>query len=214
MALENLKPRGYRGGPRLELDEDHLTLMIGLIGRYHAVSYAMKIREPKRFDALVAGMKPLPFLPSAGAKENFYTVLYGVAYERFFAFVDKMQVEDGAATTTTTFTKNVNNLKHKYGDNPMVLMENFRRADETFSVILHGDYNRNNVLFQYDSNEGHVNPKDIKMIDFQVSAMRLAHTHTHKKKLIKSVFCFVAKCKKKYEPYRKKKSREQNELFK
>lgn len=106
-------------------------------------------------------MKPLM---TAANGENTYSILYKLGFERFFAFTDKMALRP----PNDTFTKDVNNLKHKYGDNPMVLMENFRRVDETFAVILHGDYYRNNVLFQYDSNEGHDNPKDIKMIDFQV----------------------------------------------
>lgn len=166
LALENLKPRGYRGGPRLELDEAHLTLMIGLIARYHAISYAMKILDPKRFDTLVSGMIPLPFLPANREMGNIYSVLYGVAYERFFAYVDKI-----APPPNDRFAKDIVNLKHKYGENPMVLMETFQRENKTFSLILHGDYNRNNVLFKYDSTEGFDNPSDLKMIDFQVSKM-------------------------------------------
>lgn len=165
LVLENLQPNGYRGGPRLELDEAHLRLMVKLISEYHATCYALKITDHKRFQDLVDGIKLSPYMPPAG-ETNVYTVLYGVGFDRFFRYADKV-----AVNATESFIKDTKILKQKYNDNPLLLMENFRRADETFSLILHGDYNRNNVLFQYDSSEGFENPKDIKMIDFQVRYM-------------------------------------------
>jgi hypothetical protein len=46
-------------------------------------------------------------------------------------------------------------------------MENFLLNRGTFSVILHGDYNQTNVMFKYESESGHENPQDIRMLDFQ-----------------------------------------------
>lgn len=164
LALENLQLKGYRGGPRLDLDEPHLLLMTKVLAEYHALSFAMKLKQPETFKKLVKNIIPLPFLPGDGETSNLYTVVYGVGVRRFLMYVDKI-----ASKCSATFIKDTNNLKSKYGDNPAAIMESFRRADETFSIILHGDFNRNNVLFRYDSADGYDNPKDIKMIDFQVN---------------------------------------------
>lgn len=164
LAVENLQLKGYRNGPRLELDEPHLRLMIKVLAEYHALSHVTKIKEPATYEKLVNGIVPLPFLPAKGETSNVYTVIYGVGVRRFLMYVDRV-----AKQCSDAFIKDTNNLKSKYGDNPVALMESFRRADEPFSVILHGDFNRNNVLFRYDAVDGYEDPKDIKMIDFQVN---------------------------------------------
>lgn len=156
VAVENLSPKGYRLGPRCELDEHHLYLMTKIIAEYHAVSYAMKIKEPEQFKKLVDGIIPLSFITS-----EVYIALYKAAFRRFFLYLER-------ANCSESLRRDTDNLRKCYGDKPVALLEKIRLYDGPFSVILHGDYNRNNVLFQYESSEGYDNPKDAKMIDFQV----------------------------------------------
>lgn len=163
LALENLKARGYRMGPKIDLDEDHLRLMIKNIALYHSLSYAMRIRKDPKLEEMAGQLAPFPFLSESGEELGSYKRLFEVALTRLYKLVEnnpKYQYGD-------SFVANVKRFKEKYGTNPLVLMESILKKDDVFSVILHGDYVRNNVLFKYDQSDGFENPKGIKMYDFQ-----------------------------------------------
>lgn len=165
LAMENLKPLGYRLGPRIDLDEKHLRLMIKNIAQYHSVTYALRINGEKKLQELIDGLKPLRFLNDEGEVLESYNILFKISLARLFAYVE----ETPKHRKNPKFLKDVENLKIKYGDEPIRLMETFLQTDDVFSVILHGDYNRNNVLFKYETEEGFENPLSLKMIDFQVN---------------------------------------------
>lgn len=145
--------------------------MTKLIAEYHAISYAMKIKQPDTFKDLVAGITSLSFVADKGER-NLYGVLYDVAFHRYFEYIDRLAAaaadSNPIAGRSEKFMRDMTNLRNKYGKNPVGLLEWIRQSDDVFSVILHGDYNRNNVLFRYDNGDGHENPDDGKMIDFQV----------------------------------------------
>lgn len=164
LALQDLRPSGFRGGPRLVLDDHHLRLMLRQIAQFHSFSYALKILEPARFQELVSGILPMPFLPSGqpGDTANLYTVLYNIAISRFLAYARRTSDRRSAA-----FLQDVDNLDRRYGKNPVALLEHLGRNDNVFSVIQHGDYNRNNVLFKYVEEAS--SPTDVRMLDFQVT---------------------------------------------
>jgi hypothetical protein len=163
LALENLTPLKYRMGPRLDLDESHLKLMIKNIASYHSVSYAMKIKKDPMFKELAAGLTPLSFLAQDGSELESYSVLFSIALQRFFTYVEGNK----DLQKNENFIASVKKFKDKSYSHPAAMMEKLLRIDDTFSVLLHGDYNRNNVLFKYETTEGHANPQAIKMIDFQ-----------------------------------------------
>lgn len=169
LALQDLRPFHFRGGPRLILDEQHLRLMIRQIAQFHSMSYALKLKNPTKFNQIVAGIQPVPFQPSGqpGDTANLYTVLYDIGLSRFLAYVRQT-----AGRRSAAFLRDVDNLERRFGANPVALLEHLRRDDAAFSVIQHGDYNRNNVLFRYARAEETAtfdNPQDVRMLDFQVS---------------------------------------------
>lgn len=163
LALDNLKPAGYRLGPRIDLDEDHLRMMVKHIAPYHAVSNAMRIKKDPMLEKLASGIIPLSFLSAEGNELESYKVLFTIGMERFFHVVES----DKKFHSNKKFLESVGKFKAQYYDRPLFLMQRFLATDPDLWVILHGDYNRNNVLFQYDKPEGFNNPKSIKMIDFQ-----------------------------------------------
>lgn len=147
-------------GPRLDLDENHLMLMIEIIAEYHATSYALKIQNPEMFTSLVNGLKPFNFVQESKSQ---FDVVYQIALDRIFETVLSTQkyLDD------EVLMDDVKKIQELFGSTPTQFMQNFLRKDESFSVILHGDYNRNNVLFQYEKEEGFENPIRVKMFDFQ-----------------------------------------------
>jgi thiamine kinase-like enzyme len=158
LALENLNYKGYKLGPRLDLDEDHLTLMIKHIASYHAVSYAIRITDKQELIKLASGLIPLSFLTPEGDELESYGILFKIALMRFFRVVEERKElhED------EEFMESIGKFKKLYNEKPLMLMESFLKNDDDYAVMLHGDYNRNNVLFRYDQV-----PVEIRMFDFQ-----------------------------------------------
>lgn len=138
-------------------------MMIENIASYHAVSYAMKIRKDDNLQTLANGLTPLSFLTSDNQELESYKHLFTIGMQRVFEYLDATPQHQ----KDSNFVASMKSFKDQFYDKPMVLMERFLKQDE-FSVILHGDYNRNNVLFEYLTDVGYEDPRNIKMIDFQV----------------------------------------------
>lgn len=168
LALKHLKGDGYELGPRLILRRDQLEAMVRLIGPFHAMGYATRILQPNVYNRLRQGIVPMPFVSPDG--KGIFEILYRVAFDRFFGFYDR-QNEQLLQGTDPGFAAAIERLREKYFAEPTQLLEKIRtqsyaedQPDSYFATILHGDYNRNNVLFHYGE-DGKVD--DIKAIDFQ-----------------------------------------------
>ena len=160
LVMENLSVRGFRGGPRLELDFNHLALMTRKIAEYHSAQFAMRILNDPKLEVLKSGITPLPW--KSNSLNNVFEVIYRAAFDRMFSYLDaNPEFHD-----TQEMREEVNLLREKFGKDPVSFLELFRQDDPAYSVIQHGDYNRNNVLFQY-SPDNPETPTDLRMIDFQ-----------------------------------------------
>lgn len=162
LAIENLSPKDYKVGGRSFLTKDELLFMAKAIGQYHAFTYALRIENDPLLEHLKKEINPLPFDRDDG-KQSHYKVIYDVAVDRLFDYLDKTPSE----LDSEKFKTDIQLLKDRYGKDPIKLMDYLLRDDPIFSVILHGDYNRNNVLFRYDTVNGKQKPIDLRMIDFQ-----------------------------------------------
>ncbi|KAL9885432.1 uncharacterized protein ACN427_011859 [Glossina fuscipes fuscipes] len=182
LVLEHLKPLNYRIGPRLYLNFEHLLGMSRVLGQYHAFSYTLRSTNITKWNELIAGIKPLPFIDIKRPdedKNNFYRILYCVAFDRFFDYLERYKddnIFDSSNDKDVKLIENLKKLREKYFHEPCELLENLRTKvlinedDKNFAVILHGDYNRNNVLFKYKYQEQEASLtelEDIKMFDFQ-----------------------------------------------
>ncbi|XP_062563763.1 uncharacterized protein LOC134226790 [Armigeres subalbatus] len=157
LVMENMTMDGFKNGPRNDLDEAHLTLMAKRIAEFHACTYALKIMDEESINTLVEGIIPLNFIKD-GQLFKSYAAMFRNGLERIFGYID----EHPEHYNSEQFKTDMAELRSKYGKEPIRLMQKFLQRDE-YSVILHGDYNRNNVLFKYENG----NPVDIRMFDFQ-----------------------------------------------
>uniref|UniRef100_A0A1L8DN30 Putative juvenile hormone-inducible protein n=1 Tax=Nyssomyia neivai TaxID=330878 RepID=A0A1L8DN30_9DIPT len=158
LVLENISPLGFMNPTsRLELDLDHLFLMLKTIAEYHALSYAMRILDEEQLKSLVDGIVPLAF-QNDDNEVNLFDVVHGIGLARLFDFLDRRP-----DVYTGTMRDELEVLRRKYLTCPTKMLDRIREDDYPYSLILHGDYNRNNVLFRYDGTK----PVDVRMIDFQ-----------------------------------------------
>jgi Ecdysteroid kinase-like family len=160
LAMENLKPKNFVIPPGIDLSEDHLRIMIKNIAYYHSVSYAMRIKNDPKLKEFEKSIIPLSFFAPNGEELGSYKRLFTVGLTRVFNMIEK----DPQYQFDKKFYEAVKSFKDKHFGKIMTLMERFLKKDDTWSIVLHGDYNRNNVLFKYDNN-GQCDA--IKMIDFQ-----------------------------------------------
>lgn len=132
--------------------------MTEAIAKLHATSYALKLQQREKFDEFVENFKPIPF--HRDDKKTMFDPLYYIALERVYRHLTSTdQPEDLKAGFVKVY--------EKFISDPSKLLQAFLDDDPVFNVIIHGDYNRNNVMFKYDSEEGFENPKSVKMFDFQ-----------------------------------------------
>ncbi|XP_053696024.1 uncharacterized protein LOC128743459 isoform X1 [Sabethes cyaneus] len=157
LVMEDLTFDGFQAGPRNDLDENHLILMARKIAQFHACTYAMKINKDKNLDRLVERLTPFNFAAD-GEELHTNAVLVKIGIERIMKFLNDHPEE----LDCESFKTDMNKLSNKYAEAPINLMQKFLTRDE-YSVILHGDYNRNNVLFKYENDI----PVDLRMFDFQ-----------------------------------------------
>lgn len=187
LVLENLKPYGYTMGPRLYLSRDHLLKMAEPLGQYHALTYVMRVREDPRLEQFKNEIIPLRFINENDpndAKTNLWRILYRLAFDRFYEYFDRIIDTNSfnrESADDVRLIANLRRIRDKYFEEPAQLLEYLRTSselkeeDSRFAVILHGDYNRNNVLFRYKNRQGDTGVdgepnevEDVKMIDFQV----------------------------------------------
>lgn len=161
LVLENLTPKKFRLGHRINLSEQELRLMCKAIAQYHACTYAMRINGDPDLEKLKEGLTPIPFTGSG--EKSMAQIAYGIAVHRLITYLDANPEE----IDSDEFRKDIESLRKRCKSDPAKLMQRFLRNDETFSVILHGDYNRNNVLFKHEMQGNEEVAVELRFIDFQ-----------------------------------------------
>lgn len=156
-VFEDLASEGFRMGPREHLDETHILLMTDAIAKLHAASYAVKLQNREKFDELVGAYKAFPF---TGEQKTFSDAFYNIALERLMRHVK-------TTDQPQEYREAVSKIYKKFIERPSKLLQEFLAGDDDFNIIIHGDYNRNNVMFCYEQKKSFEDPKDIKMFDFQ-----------------------------------------------
>lgn len=164
LALEDLGSLGFQlSSSKIDLDEEHLRIMAMKIATYHAVSFAMKLREDPMLEKLASGLIPFHFKSEIQGDLEAYKYLCPISFERLFNYIfasPKYQADK-------KFITNVSNLKRRVEQDFLTIMEDFLKVDHDFAVLLHGDYYRNNVMFKYETRDDKKFPVDLRMFDFQ-----------------------------------------------
>ncbi|XP_022176933.1 uncharacterized protein LOC111038225 isoform X2 [Myzus persicae] len=155
IILENVNPLGFRlSEERLFIDYDHLVIALQALAKFHGLSYTAKYKDPDRLHKIVMDLHDTQF------DEEGQWIFKNNALSRFGKRgVDRLLDRRGDLYRNNKHFRRFNELIGD-GDNSLRCTLVPR---EPFSVVCHGDFNRNNLLFRYD---GEGLPVDVLLFDF------------------------------------------------
>lgn len=163
LVMEDLKVAGYVMRERLKgLDPNHLEVAMSALARFHAYSYALKVRDPEAFQRKVIDLFP-------------ETMFHGDFKEMMDIFIDQAYKNTAAAIREWGGSKyeRIADKMEKMVDTIFDDVSRVIEPVEPGAVLNHGDFWVNNMLFRYASKKeaetGSGKPLDIKLLDFQIS---------------------------------------------
>ncbi|XP_066993551.1 uncharacterized protein [Anabrus simplex] len=153
LVLENLAAKGYMvAETQLGLDENHCTLVMTALGRFHAASLAYKEADNREASNTLceAGYEPL------------YTESRRILLEPLFAAAAENTVNIiKSSAEVAKHTRTIEAILASRFDRIM----KFHRPEEPLAVLLHGDLWADNIMFHYNELG---EPDDVKFLDFQM----------------------------------------------
>lgn len=165
IVLQDLRKLGYKigGDDVMLMDYEHIVVALEGLARFHAMSYAMKKKDLRKYEERIVTQirDPRRFMKKQATFESM-----DEGYSRFLRYstmllldkFEEMQLNEGGL-----YTEKINRLMERIG-NISELLSELLSPDEPLAVLCHGDFNRNNMLFRYDSNK---RPSGVKFFDFQ-----------------------------------------------
>ncbi|XP_025199916.1 uncharacterized protein LOC112597903, partial [Melanaphis sacchari] len=150
VVLENDAVRGYRMAVtdhRLCLDFDHLVVAIRALAKFHGLSYRAKHVDRKTFEDLVAEVQETQWDDNGrwGLLDKEVGGLLAVALDRIIE-----RRGGGGGDVDRRVHRFRTELLADASDTLRRVME----PTEPLSVLCHGDFNRNNLMFRYDDGGG------------------------------------------------------------
>ncbi|VVC43036.1 Protein of unknown function DUF227,Protein kinase-like domain,CHK kinase-like [Cinara cedri] len=159
IILENVNPSGFRlSEERLFLDYDHLVKALQAIAKFHGLSYIAKHKDLTGFREVIKGV--IEKNKAVDEKGSWPQMLYNSLHKFGKRGIDRLLERDGVRYRGNDNLRRfeelikdgVNSAKRAY------------EPREPWSVLCHGDFNRNNMLFRYDGDGGR--PVDTLLFDF------------------------------------------------
>lgn len=127
LIVEDLSKKQYKDiDEKTTLDKTYMNIMMKVLAKFHALSFALKARKPNKFEKFKEFLRN-PNIPDA---------------QRRLFIVEKVW-------EWTLNALNDEEIKNKLISKKIELL-NEEMIDSESSIICHGDYNLRNVLFHYN----------------------------------------------------------------
>ncbi|KAJ6632706.1 hypothetical protein Bhyg_16079 [Pseudolycoriella hygida] len=157
LVMEDLKKSGYEMFDKFKpSDYNHVKLFMESLGKYHALSFALKDQRP----SVLEPYKCLDdiFADQVERSPDMMQAMFRFAFDRaIIAFENDIAKEKAVLT----LRKLKENFLHELTTLPV------GRKSEPFSVINHGDCWNNNLMFKYDEKSNL--PQKICLLDWQLA---------------------------------------------
>lgn len=166
IVLEDFQNSEYRfgGNTSLLLDFDHIVLALESLARFHALSYAMKKRDPQTFYSCVVHKlkNGNRFCSEDKAKE----LMYAHAYFQCLQFAALQPLEIFATKFLDQDHKYISGVRrlNMLLEDTVGLIGKLLIPKEPLAVLCHGNFTTLNILYRYAANS---KPIAVKFIDFQ-----------------------------------------------
>jgi hypothetical protein len=166
IVLEDLENSGYRigGNNSLLMDFEHIGLALEGLARFHALSYAMKKKNPQVFYSQV--VQKLKKGKKFSSEDKARELMYAHAYFQSLQFAALQPLEIFAVEHLNDgekYNSGVERLNTLLEDT-VGLIRNLLIPKEPLAVLCHGNFNMKNILCRYDSSN---NPLTVKFTDFR-----------------------------------------------
>lgn len=155
LVLEDLRPKGFRMWNKYTpIDYTHVKLAISQLGKFHAISFAMRQQRPDifaQFKTLESGMLKIMYdFPSS-------TGYYEKTFDKVLKALQPGDTEE---------IRRIQHLRYHFKSN--LQLSSCGSEAEPFTVFCHGDFWNNNMMFQYNSADS-MEPQRAVLIDWQIS---------------------------------------------
>lgn len=132
---------------------DHMSLMMKALGKFHAISFAIKDQQPEKFKQFASFVSEQFW---NGSNSDF-----GDHFKMMFNRMEKLLEEENRYDLLDKVKQSV--IKGLPATAKYLVSS---EAAEPYAVICHGDLTTNNTMFCNDKNK---NPTEIQMFDWQFS---------------------------------------------
>nr|XP_023012887.1 uncharacterized protein LOC111502934 [Leptinotarsa decemlineata] len=158
LILENLKVAGFQNYDRKKpMDSTHCKAILQQLGRFHAVSFALRDQNKDEFTALTTNIQdPMKWFMNDPATVS--------SMKKSQEFVSALLKKKGDLELYDKLEKLWKSLDTEVNDD-------FFTDDEPQNVINHGDPWCNNFMFKYEGLDKN-NPSEVAILDWQMSATR------------------------------------------
>lgn len=153
MFFQDMAQEGFIMIDKDKVTVEHILLVMKALGKYHAVSFALRDQDPEKFTELISELSEMFFV--RGIETPFKSAINNAAINAINSITD-----DGDAHL-------VKALLELYETDQYDLVADLLDGNdaEPYSVICHGDCWSNNTMFKYDDKN---TLQDICIIDWQI----------------------------------------------
>ncbi|XP_031627330.1 uncharacterized protein LOC116343427 [Contarinia nasturtii] len=136
-----------------EVTADHVYLVMSTLGKFHAISFALKDQKPEKFHELASKLKEMFIDPD--------DPMFRMYYEKFTESIFKVLGNEEDVELLAKMKK----LFERHSIDIAADCLNLEMTGSA-SVISYGDSWQNNIMFGYDMNK---KPKEACFLDWQIS---------------------------------------------
>lgn len=160
IVLQDLTTEGYKSVNRLQgLDLQHSKVTMKALGRFHASSLAMKHIDKQQFQRMKSQIREVIFVPESMS-------VFSPSLENSLRMaVSSLKMSSGAGQFV------LGDAAHKLQTlrgRTFYTLQSLVSPKESLSVICHGDFWINNLVFHYSGKEDSC-VDDVKFVDVQVA---------------------------------------------